>query len=75
MQPGLLQWVYNDTLQGGLLSEGPSNITVLPCARLSDIKDRRCKNMVWLDLENGAVAEKENRSFLSPQLSLSTFLV
>ena len=34
--------------KGELLSEGPSNITVLPCARLSDSKDRRCKNKVWL---------------------------
>ena len=62
----------------GLLSEGPSNITVLPRARLSDSKDRRCENKVWLDLEKGAVAvavaEKEEKSFLSLQLSLSALL-
>ena len=60
----------------GLLSEGPSNITVLPRARLSDSKDRHCQNKVWLDLEKGAVAvaEKEEKSFLSLQLSLSALL-
>ena len=66
----------------GLLSEGPSNITVLPRARLSDSKDRRCENKVWLDLEKGAVAvavavavaEKEEKSFLSLQFSLSALL-
>ena len=56
----------------GLLSEGPSNITVLPRARLSDSKDRRCENKVWLDLEKGAVVEKEEKSFLS--LPSSSFL-
>ena len=59
---------------GELLSEGLSNITVLPCARLSDSKDRPCRNKVWLDLEKGAVAEKEEKSFLSLPLSLSTLL-
>ena len=34
--------------KGKLLSECPSNITVLPYARLSDSKDRRCENKVWL---------------------------
>ena len=51
--------------KGGLLSEVPSNITVLPRAKLSDSKDRRCKNKVRLDLEKGAVVEKEEKSFLS----------
>ena len=69
MKPGSLQWVNNDALQGGLLSEGPSNIPVIPCARLSDSKDRRCENKVWLDLEKGEVVEKEEKSFLSPPSS------
>ena len=60
--------------KGGLLSEGPSNITVLPQAKLSDSKDRRWKNKVRLDLEKGAAVEKEEKSFLSLQLSLSALL-
>ena len=72
MKPGSLQWVNNDVLQGGLLSEGPSNIPLLPCARLSESKDRRCENKVWPDLEKGAVVEKEEKSFLS--LPSSSFL-
>lgn len=34
-------------------------------ARLSDSKDRRYENKVWLDLEKGVVVEKEEKSFLS----------
>lgn len=74
MKPGSLQWVNNDALQRGLLSEGSSNIMVLPRARLSDSKDRRCENKVWLDLEKGAVVEQEEKSFFSLQLSLSALL-
>ena len=71
---GSLKWVNNDALQGGLLSEGPSNITLSPRSRLSDSKDRRCENKVRLDLEKGAVVEKEEKSILPLQLSLSALL-
>ena len=56
--------------KGELLSEGPSNITVLPCARLSNSKDRRCENKVWLDLETeGGGGERRKELSFPPALS------